>query len=79
MKVNDFLKIISRLQACGLKSIEAVYSTHTYSETAYYKELAKETGLLVTGGSDTHIVSDKRDIGKPEFHPAKELLQQIVH
>lgn len=79
MNATDFRKLISRLKDCGLKGIEAVYSTHTYSETAYYKELAKETGLLVTGGSDTHIVSDKRDIGKPEFHPAKELLQQIVH
>lgn len=78
MNATDFKKLVCSLKECGLKGIEAVYSTHTYSETAYYKELAKETGLYVTGGSDTHTVSGKRDIGTPEFHPSNELLQRIT-
>ena len=75
---NTLKKGIVRLQSCGLNGIEAVYTTHTDFETAYFKEIAKELNLFVTGGSDTHFENDLRhEIGTPEFHPEKELLQAL--
>ena len=75
---NTLKKGIVRLQSCGLGGIEAVYTTHTALETAYFKEIAKELNLFVTGGSDTHFENDGRhEMGVPEFHPDKELLQAL--
>ena len=75
---NTLKKGIVRLQSCGLKGIEGVYTTHTVTETAYFKEIAKELKLFVTGGSDTHFENDSRhEMGLPEFHPDKVLLQAL--
>lgn len=70
-------KLISRLSLCGLYGIEAVYSTHTNQQTAYYKEIAKEFGLEITGGSDTHHTGGSRVIGKPFFEPSPSLLRTL--
>ena len=40
--------------ALGLEGIEAYYSTHRPSQTAYYLKLAAELGLMTTGGTDFH-------------------------
>ena len=78
MDKNTLKKGILRLQSCGLKGIEGVYTTHTELETAYFKEIAKELNLFVTGGSDTHFENDLRhEMGVPEFYPEKELLQAL--
>lgn len=75
---NTLKNGIARLQSCGLNGIEAVYSTHTDSETAYFKEIAKDLNLFVTGGSDTHFENDlKHEMGVPEFHPDEKLLQAL--
>ena len=75
---NTLKKGIVRLQSCGLNGIEGVYTTHTDLETAYFKEIAKERNLFITGGSDTHFEFDGRhEMGIPEFHPDKALLQAL--
>ena len=38
----------------GLKGIEAYHTDHKASVVKHYEELAKEYGLLLTGGSDCH-------------------------
>ena len=68
---------IKRLKDCGLCGIEAVYSGHTVEETAYFREVAAQFSLLVTGGSDTHYSEGNRHIGTPEFHPSEELLAAL--
>ena len=40
--------------ALGLEGIEAYYSTHRPTQTAYYLKLAAELGLMTTGGTDFH-------------------------
>ncbi len=70
-------KLISRLKDLGLRGIEAVYSGHTVKETAYYKEIARKYGLLVTGGSDTHFSGGPRAVGTPEFYPDEALLDAL--
>lgn len=73
----DLRALICSLTATGLQGIEAVYSTHTAEETAYFKELAEELNLLVTGGSDTHFYGGNRSIGVPEFFPSTALRQKL--
>ena len=46
--------LILTLKPCGLMGIEAVYSTYSEEETAYVQNLASETGLCQSGGSDFH-------------------------
>ena len=77
LEKSELYNLIARLVQAGLGGIEAVYSTHTDVETAYYKEIAKEFGLLVTGGSDTHFAGGNRGIGSPVFHPSEELWQRL--
>lgn len=77
MDAKEKIALIKLLKGCGLCGIESVYSTHTACETAYYKELAKELGLLNTGGSDTHYAQGNKRIGTPFFEPCAELLQRL--
>lgn len=74
---TDLRSLIVRLAEAGLAGIEAVYSTHTVIQTAYFKELAEELDLLVTGGSDTHFEGGNRRIGSPVFHPSEKLRQRL--
>lgn len=74
---SDLYSLIGRLAAAGLGGIEAVYSAHTDIQTAYFKEIAEEFGLLVTGGSDTHFNGGNRRVGRPVFRPSDELLQRL--
>jgi hypothetical protein len=77
MEKEQKVKLIDDLVSCGLDGIEAVYSGHTESDTAYYKEIAAERHLLVTGGSDTHFNSGNRSVGSPEFYPSDQLLSAL--
>ena len=42
------------LRDLGLDGVEAYYSQHTLPQTDRYLDLARDLGLLVTGGSDFH-------------------------
>ncbi len=77
LEKEDKIALIRRLVARGLDGIEAVYSGHTVSETAYYKEIAQSFNLYVTGGSDTHYPTGKRQVGTPEFYPDERLLAAL--
>ncbi len=45
---------LEELTAVGLAGIEAIYAEHTPEQEALYLRLARELGLLVSGGSDFH-------------------------
>ncbi len=75
--------IVNEVVSLGVDGIEAVYTTHTEEETAYFISLATARGLLVTGGSDTHYEADEREgdvhrVGLPAFTPSQELLDRIL-
>lgn len=78
MPQGELLKLINKMKLCGLCGIEAVYSSHTFNETAYYKEIAKQTKLLITGGSDAHFKDGAKKIGFPEFEVDGTLLQRLT-
>ena len=46
--------LIPKFVKYGLDGIEAYHSEHSKQVTKRYLELAKEYGLLVSGGSDCH-------------------------
>jgi predicted metal-dependent phosphoesterase TrpH len=51
---EDVAAVLPSLRAEGLMAIEAYHSDHSPQQTELYLQLAKQHGLLVTGGSDFH-------------------------
>jgi predicted metal-dependent phosphoesterase TrpH len=47
-------ELLQDLKALGLAGIEVFYADHTPEQEARYLKLARELGLLITGGSDFH-------------------------
>ncbi len=72
--------LVRQLKADGLDGVEVHYSTHTARQTREYLGLAKQLGLLVTGGSDFHGLT-KPDIeiglGKGALHVPDTLLPPL--
>ena len=58
---TNLQKMIDALKPVGLDRLEAIYSTYTTGEEQQMKRLARENGLLISGGSDFHG-SNKPDI-----------------
>lgn len=54
MRTKELKQLISTLKDAGLDGIEAIYSTYTTGDEQQVKHLAKEYGLLISGGSDFH-------------------------
>ena len=59
--LSNLQKMIDELKPAGLDGLEAIYSTYTTGEEQQMKRLARENGLLISGGSDFHG-SNKPDI-----------------
>jgi predicted metal-dependent phosphoesterase TrpH len=54
-RVNgDLARLMPELCEAGLNAIEAYHSDHTPHDTAFFLDIARKYGLLVTGGSDYH-------------------------
>jgi hypothetical protein len=51
---------IRLLLRAGVEGVEVVHPSHTTVHTERYARLAREQGLLVTGGSDFHAARDPR-------------------
>ena len=54
MNLKKLDKLLGELVSYGLKGIEGIYSTYRTHETQYIAAMAKDHGLMVTGGSDFH-------------------------
>ncbi len=67
-------KLVKTLTDRGLDGIEGVYTTHTKRETEFFIRLADKYGLLLSGGSDTHIEDETHTIGKPDFYASEALI-----
>lgn len=52
--MEELRKLVEQLKTCGLDGIEAIYSMNEARDERRMKELAKEYGLFITGGSDFH-------------------------
>ncbi|NLC53000.1 MAG: PHP domain-containing protein [Firmicutes bacterium] len=56
-------RLIPTLVDHGLAGLEVYYPEHSPEVTAKYLALARDFGLLVTGGSDYHGIPEERDLG----------------
>lgn len=74
---GEWENAIKTLKEQGADGIEAVYTTHTAKETEYFRSLASAYGLLLTGGSDTHVEDGTHAVGSPSFSPSEALLERF--
>lgn len=62
--------LIEGLQKVGLEGIEAYHAQHSAEEREHFARIARDRGLVVTGGSDFHVAITGRtqlgDGGLPE-------------
>lgn len=54
LEPEELKKLVLSLKEQGLLGIEALYSTHSPAQEAQIWDLARETGLEISGGSDFH-------------------------
>lgn len=77
---TNLQKMIDELKPVGLDGLEAIYSTYTTGEEQQMKRLARENGLLISGGSDFHG-SNKPDIalgrGRGHLYIPYSILEEI--
>ena len=80
MEKSKLLSMIHEMKAHGLAGMEAIYSENTPADEQIYKTLAREEGLLITGGSDFHG-TNKPDIrlgvGRGKLYIPYSLLEKI--
>ncbi len=80
-KRNELVKLIGVLKDMGLQGIEVFYPEHPREETTFYAEIAKQNGLLITGGTDFHgalTPEIQMGIGKGDFNVSYTLYEQLV-
>lgn len=61
--LSKIADLIPRLVDAGIAGIEAYHGSHDATTTEYYASLAREHGLIATGGSDFH--AEDRDGASP--------------
>lgn len=72
--------IIPGLVENGLVAIEAYHSSHDQAATVHYLAIAKQYGLLVTGGSDFHGPGTRREEFFGVVHlPQSDLEALLAH
>jgi hypothetical protein len=80
MSDGQLRELIHELQAHGLTGMEAIYSENTAGDEQHLKQLAREEGLLISGGSDFHG-ANKPDIrlgtGKGHLHIPYSILADL--
>ena len=70
---DDVSLLVAELAQAGLDGIEAIYSRHSPRERDTYANIARQNGLLISGGSDYHgtykpdlnVVTGKGDLDVP--------------
>jgi hypothetical protein len=74
---QDLEHIIGKLKKKGLDGIEVYYPEHSEGQTKFYRYLAQQYGLLISGGSDFHGLT-KDDVHIGEGYGDKELTYRLV-
>ena len=70
-------QILPALLEKGLKGIEVVHPDHSAAQQRFYRELAQEKGLLITGGSDYHGDKGYRASGRGSASVPYGCLEQL--
>jgi hypothetical protein len=73
-------ELIHALKAHGLTGMEAIYSENSIGDEQHLKQLAREEGLLISGGSDFHGTNKpdiRLGIGKGHLHIPYSVLETL--
>jgi hypothetical protein len=76
--VSQCDQFIPQLAAEGLRGIEAYYPGYSPAAVEKYLLLAREHGLLVTGGSDFHGSDSGREMKLGEFTAPHEVIEELI-
>ena len=60
--IKSTTRYIEKLQKYGLDAIEVFHSSHLQEDRTNFVNIAKNLGLLISGGSDFHGINTKPDI-----------------
>jgi len=71
---RSFLQLV----ASGIDGVEVFHPSHFYSTREYYRVLAKQHGLIVTGGSDFHGSRDYDDRNLGRFGLTQDRLDTFT-
>jgi predicted metal-dependent phosphoesterase TrpH len=63
LEKNDLKILIINMKKAGLSGMEVYYPEHTHEQTKLYKIIAKEAGLILTGGTDFHTPERGASLG----------------
>jgi 3',5'-nucleoside bisphosphate phosphatase len=69
--------IIPELKAAGLRALEVYHTDHSRHESKRYKKLAEEHGLIPTGGSDSHGMTNDKPIAIGSVTVDVEVVEQL--
>ena len=61
---ENFREILSELISYGLKALECWYSKYEFAKCQWLEFMAKQNGLLISGGSDYHGSNKNIPLGK---------------
>lgn len=73
-------ELVGQLKGCGLRGIEAIYSTYSVSDERHIRSLAAKYNLLLSGGSDFHGANKPGlDLGNGygKLYVPREILENI--
>lgn len=65
-KLND---LVLGLKPLGLAGIETYYPAHDATTTARFLKIARENGLIATGGTDYHGANRSVELGSVDWRP----------
>ena len=71
--------VVERMLALDFGGVEVYYPKHDAEDTARYKAMAEQRGLLVTGGSDFHAVPQREPLELGVFTVPDELAAPLFH
>lgn len=78
---DEYMDLFSYARALGVKGIEAIYSENTYRDEMKFRAMAKELGMVITGGTDFHGIT-KPDIdlgtGRGNLMISESILQDLI-
>jgi hypothetical protein len=77
LQPEELERMVGELKEKGLDGIEVYYPEHSDGQRRFYRYLAQQHGLLISGGSDFHgLTKDAVDLG--EGYGDKELTYGLV-
>ena len=74
----DSFDLIDELVECGLDGVEVWHPRNSETDTARLQKIAKEKGLLMTGGTDFHGMYSRKPMPLGTFSTPQENIEELL-